>query len=47
MSLAKKTIFLLIVGGVALLAAQEPVRQMAMDCICDFCMEIHALLGIS
>jgi hypothetical protein len=47
MSIARKAIFLLIAGGAALLAAQEPVREFAVDCMWSLCLAIHSMLGIS
>ena len=47
MSIANKVVFLVLAGGVVLLAAQEPVREFAMDCLWGLCSEIHNLLGIS
>ena len=47
MSIAKKAILLLIVGSAVLLAAQEPVREFAVDCVCSLCLAIHSMLGIS
>ena len=47
MRIAKRALVLLIAGSIVLLASQEPVREVALDCICGCILAIHSFLGIS